>query len=96
MRLLRYLYALSIVIGGSCNSQAIKSNIVLINVRELDREGIANEVRIISSFNPSIIAIDVQFPDRTEYSKDWALCKHSANHVLNAISFVKNFGFEVK
>jgi len=45
----------------TCFSQNEESNIVLINVENLDRAGIAKEISIINSLKPKVISIDLQF-----------------------------------
>ncbi len=66
----------------SCNSQEIERDIVLINVDTLDRTGIADEITIINSFSPKVIAIDLQFSYDTKYDQDTRL--------IQALDYVKN------
>lgn len=77
----------------SCKSQKVGQDvIVLINVERLDRAGIANELSIINSFNPKVVAIDLQFSQDTEYDKDIRLmqsldkCKN-----LIMVSIIKGY-----
>lgn len=67
------LFLLFVSTTLSCSSQTDESNIVLINVGTLDRAGIADEIAMINSLNPNVIAIDLQFSNRTEYQNDLRL-----------------------
>jgi CHASE2 domain-containing sensor protein len=73
MKILRLIPLFFISIVLSCNSQHAEQNIVVINTDTLDRAGIANLIGIINLFNPKVIAIDIQFVNSTESSKDWLL-----------------------
>jgi CHASE2 domain-containing sensor protein len=76
----------------SCSSQTADRNIVLINVETLDRAGVADEIAVINSLNPKVIAVDLQFSNRTEYQNDLRLiselvkCKN-----LIMVSSIENY-----
>lgn len=76
----------------SCNLHHVEQNIVLINVDTLDREGIANQISIINSLKPKVIALDLQFSTDTEYDKDTHLIQeldHCKNLVM--LSIIENY-----
>ncbi len=73
VRLDSLLILLLIAIALRCNSQHAESHLVLINVDSLDRGGIATLIHIINEFEPKTIAIDLQFVNNSEYTKDWSL-----------------------
>jgi len=52
-----------------------EDNIILINVENLDRAGIAEEISTLSKFNPKVIAIDLQFSKRNHDAGDEELIK---------------------
>jgi CHASE2 domain-containing sensor protein len=64
MILCRILFFVIIIQGNLCYSQFAESNIVLINASNLDRLQIAGAVSFISSFNPKVISIDIEFDER--------------------------------
>ena len=90
--MIRILFLFFVSTTLSCSSQTYERNIVLINVGTLDRAGIANEIAVINSLNPNVIAIDLQFSNRTKYQNDLRLiselvkCKN-----LIMVSSVKDY-----
>lgn len=84
MRITAFFYIFFTVAITSCNSQIInpRDKIVLVNVDTLNRKGIADEINIINSLNPKVIAIDLQFSNDTKRKDDYLL--------LLALEKVKN------
>jgi CHASE2 domain-containing sensor protein len=70
MAMIRNISILLFSVIWSCKSQSAESDIVLVNVGSNDREGIAKQISAINFYNPKVIAIDLQFFNDTEYSKD--------------------------
>jgi CHASE2 domain-containing sensor protein len=76
----------------SCRSQKRESNLVLVNIGFVNRLGMANEIALINSFNPKVIAIDLLFSEKTEPYYDSLLesvlseCKN-----LVMVSIIKDF-----
>lgn len=80
------------IINFSCKSQVADQDIVLVNVGNLDRAGIANEIMIINQLNPKVIAIDLEFSKDTEYTKDLRLMQALDNcKNLVMISVIENY-----
>lgn len=81
-----------LIVAQSCSAQITQHNIVLINTGALDRKGIAEEINVINSFSPAVLAIDVQFYGHENYSYDHLLllalekCKN-----LVMISIIANY-----
>jgi CHASE2 domain-containing sensor protein len=48
----------------------VDTNIVLINVGDLSREGIAAQVEIINQYNPKVVGFDIVFEKRKQNSSD--------------------------
>jgi len=84
-----------IAIVLSCNSQTVERDIVLINVENLDRAGIADEITTINSFDPKVIAIDLQFSSHTEYDKDTRLIQafDKCNNLI-MVSIIEDYNGE--
>lgn len=81
------------------------TNIVLINIGQLGRDGIAEQINIISKFNPKVIGVNVIFaspcPDSTQCPHAWdtlsntqlhEAIKNAGNVVLPAV--IKNKSLE--
>jgi CHASE2 domain-containing sensor protein len=61
------------LIMGSCHSQPLENNIVLINVGEYDKGRIAKLVAKINMLNPKVISLDIAFPEYTGETNDKSL-----------------------
>ena len=48
-------------------------NVVLVNIGELDRSGIAEQLKIIAKYNPAVIGVDVLLGLETDHHQDSAL-----------------------
>ncbi len=70
MRITNLLIFFFLTATVTCNSQTTERDIVLINTDTLDRKGIAEEVTIINSLHPKVIAIDLQFYGNKNYFND--------------------------
>jgi len=46
------------------------TNIVLVNIKELDRAGIGRQVQILSKYNPKVIGIDAFFRKKKSFEQD--------------------------
>jgi CHASE2 domain-containing sensor protein len=57
----------------------VDTNIVIVNVGNLDRAGIAEQVNIINKYEPAVIGIDVRFNIPKDPKGDSALCKAFSN-----------------
>ena len=63
-------------------NQEIDTNIILIDIGNLNRSGIAKQIEIINSYNPKVIALYVQFPRLRDSIGD--------NNLANALQNSKN------
>lgn len=64
------IYLTLLLVLLSCGPSDLSTDIVIVDVGELDREGIAREIEMIRASEPSVIAIDLQFVERKEHRKD--------------------------
>ena len=50
--------------------QQVDTNIVLINIRQLDRRGIAHQIALVNSYEPKVIGLDALFLERRDTLTD--------------------------
>jgi CHASE2 domain-containing sensor protein len=90
------LIALLLLVNVSCRSQKLpENNIVLINVGNLNRSGIAKEIAIINGLNPKVVSIDLQFAE-SKGDQDVMLVQslwNCKNLVMS--SMIQNYGGEM-
>lgn len=70
-------------------------DIVLINIGNLDREGIAEEVNIINQFQPKVVGVDVFFRKKASPEGDKKLVE-ALSKVSNLVMVSKPFNFNEK
>jgi CHASE2 domain-containing sensor protein len=81
------------VIAASCRSQEMDRQIVLVDVGNLTRTEIANQISIINSLKPRVIALDVQFKKRFHDEGDKKLFEALKNcKSLVMTSSINNLG----
>lgn len=61
MRAVRFLLFYIVAITGSCHSQHIERNIVLINADTYDKGTISKAIMKVSEFNPKVLSLDIAF-----------------------------------
>lgn len=62
----------------------LDSNIVLVNISELGRLGLAEQIRVINSYNPKVIALDVLFGTASNLQTD-SILTASLNNSKNLV-----------
>ncbi|NOT77258.1 MAG: CHASE2 domain-containing protein [Cyclobacteriaceae bacterium] len=75
---MKILTLLLILVAPFCQSQSAKTfdpNIILINVGDLDRVGIAKQLGMINKLNPKVVALDLIFQESHGDNKDKLLIK---------------------
>lgn len=80
----------------SCDAQRKRCEILLVNIENLDRAGLAKEIAFINSLRPKVFGIDIQFEERRYDENDRKLIKalwESRNLVMTAI--VHDLGGEI-
>lgn len=77
-----FIFLFFVFVNAGCHSQAVDSQIVLVNIDTLNRAGIATEISVINALNPRVIAIDVNFSGRENPEQDLLL--------FNALDQCKN------
>ena len=65
--------------------QTADTNIVIVNIGNLDRRGIAGEINYINSFNPKLIALDILFTENKDAESD-SLLSDAFRKTKNLIS----------
>jgi CHASE2 domain-containing sensor protein len=50
--------------------QQVDTNIVLINIRQLDRKGIAQQIALVNNYQPKVIGVDALFLERRDTLSD--------------------------
>lgn len=55
------LLLLILLLITACSKDSITDKIVIVNIQNYDRRGIAEQILNIRSLNPKVIALDVQF-----------------------------------
>ncbi len=73
-------------------NQQLDTNIILVNIGNLNRLQIANQIKILNSFNPKVIAIDAIFTSSKDEIIDSILAKQFENcNNLILVSILKSF-----
>lgn len=71
----RFLLLLAMFIMGSCHSQPLEDNIVLINVGDYDKGRVAKLISKVSTLNPKVVSLDIAFPEYNGNNDDISLSK---------------------
>jgi len=86
-----------LVFLSACGQNSITDKIVVVNIHNYDREGIARQIQNVRALNPKVIALDIQFSSLKDKNIDSVLrmTLESCDNLVMA-SVIRNYTHEDK